>query len=83
MGVVPGAVNGVLWAIIVSALLLSLPISDTISKKTRESKLAGKMAEPVEWLDEKFSPVFDEAVNKTLNKLTVEPGSEKSSRFTF
>lgn len=83
MGVIPGAVNGLLWAIIVSALLLSLPISDTISKKTRESKIAGEMARPVEWLDEKFSPVFDNAVNKTLNKLIVEPGSEKSVVLPF
>jgi uncharacterized protein YkwD len=83
MGVVPGAVNGLLWAIIFAALLLSVPLSDSISAKTRDSKLAGKMADQVEWLDEKFSPVFDEAVNKTMNKLTVEPGSEKSVSLPF
>ncbi|MCW3080356.1 CvpA family protein [Segetibacter sp.] len=82
-GVLPGAVNGVIWATIISALLLSIPFSDGLSAKTRDSLFAGKMADKVEWLDEKFSPIFDQAVNKTINKLTVEPGSEKSVKLPF
>lgn len=83
LGVVPGAVNGIIWATIISALLLSIPFSDSLSEKTRNSLFAEKMADKVEWLDEKLSPVFDEAVNKTINKLTVEPESEKSVSLPF
>lgn len=83
LGVIPGTVNGVIWATIISALLLSIPFSDGLTAKTRNSLFAEKMADKVEWLDEKFSPVFDEAVNKTMNKLTVEPDSEKSVKLPF
>lgn len=83
LGIIPGAVNGIIWATIISALLLSIPFSDGLSAKTRDSFFAEKMADKVEWLDEKFSPVFDKAVNKTMNKLTVEPGSEKSVTLPF
>jgi uncharacterized protein YkwD len=83
MGVIPGFVNGLVWAIVISALLLSVPFSEGLSAKTRDSVLAGKMAEQVEWLDEKFSPVFDEAVNKTMNRLTVDPKSEKTVSLPF
>src|SRR5438128_469761 len=83
LGIIPGAVNGIIWATIISALLLSIPFSDGLSAKTRDSLFAEKMADKVEWLDEKFSPVFDEAVNRTINKLTVEPESEKSVTLPF
>lgn len=83
LGIIPGAVNGIIWATIISALLLSIPLSDALSTKTRDSLFAEKMADKVEWLEEKFSPVFDEAVNKTINKLTVEPESEKSVTLPF
>lgn len=83
LGILPGTINGIIWATIISALLLSIPVSDSLSDKTRNSLFAEKMADKVEWLDEKFSPVFDEAVNKTMNKLTVDPGSEKSVSLPF
>jgi uncharacterized protein YkwD len=83
LGVIPGAINGIIWATIISALLLSIPFSDEISDKIRDSLLAGKMADQVEWVNEKLSPVFDRAVNKTINKLTVEPESDESIALPF
>lgn len=83
MGLVPGAVNGIIWATVVAALLLSIPFSNDVSSKTRDSVLAGRMADKIEWLNDKFSPVFDEAVNKTMNKLTVDPKTEKSVSLPF
>ena len=83
LGILPGAANGIIWATIISALLLSIPFSDGLSAKTRDSLFAEKMADKVEWLDEKFSPVFDQAINKTINKLTVDPASEKSVKLPF
>ncbi len=83
LGVLPGLVNGIINAIVVSALLLALPISENISEKTRESRIAGRLSGPAEWLESKISPVFDEAVRRNMNKLTVEPGSEESVKLPF
>lgn len=66
-GIIPGAINGMVWATILSALLLAIPLSDAITQKARESKISNRLSAYVEWLDEKFAPVFDEAVAKTIN----------------
>ena len=83
LGILPGGVNGLIWATIIAALLLSIPISDSLSAKTRDSVIASKMADQIDWLDDKVSPVFDEAFNKTINKIIVEPTSEKSISLPF
>lgn len=83
MGIIPGGINGIIWGVIISALLLAMPLSEDLSAKTRDSYFAGRMADKADWINDKISPVFDEAVNKTLNKLTVEPKSEKSVTLPF
>lgn len=83
LGIIPGGVNGIIWAIIVSALLLAIPISDSISSQTRKSLIAGRLAENAEWLEHKLSPVFDKAINQSINKLTIKPGSDKSVDLPF
>ena len=83
LGLLPGFINGVINATIVAALLLALPLSDSITSKTRDSAIAGKLANQVEWIDEKFSPIFDEAVNRSMNKLTIHPESGKSVNLPF
>lgn len=83
MGIIPGAINGIINATIVAALLLALPIWDGLSEKAQESRIANKLAYQVEWLDEKLSPIFDEAIRRSMNKLTVEPESEKSVNLNY
>src|SRR5690606_21863312 len=52
-------------------------------KETRDSRIANRLSGYVEWMDEKFSPVFDEAISKTINKVTVDPNSNTSIRLPF
>jgi uncharacterized membrane protein required for colicin V production len=47
LGIIPGAVNGWLYAIIISALLLALPLKDSITNETRNSKLAGAICHTI------------------------------------
>jgi uncharacterized protein YkwD len=83
LGLIPGLVNGVIFAGIVSALLLAFPISDNVAEKTQESKIAPSLAMQVEWLETELSPVFDEAIKKSMNKLTVNPESSKSVNLSY
>lgn len=83
MGIIPGFINGIIYIVIIVAVLISLPILDGLSNQTRNSTIANKASVHIEWLDEKLSPVFDEAVKKTLNKLTVEPGSRETVKLRF
>jgi uncharacterized protein YkwD len=83
LGLLPGAVNGLLYAAIASALLLSLPLFDGLSAKARESAIANELSPHVEWAEAKLAPVFDKAMNHTMNNLTVDPESKKTVTLSF
>ncbi|HKZ65579.1 MAG TPA: CvpA family protein [Chitinophagaceae bacterium] len=83
LGIVPGAINGWIVSIIISALLLALPLRDTINNETRESKWATTLAMQSEWANKKLAPVFDEAVRHTMNSLMVDPRSNKKVPLGF
>jgi len=78
LGMAPGFIRGGIYAVLISALLLSLPLADSISRQTRNSYIASRMAVGAEWLEDKLSPVFDDAIKQTINRLTVDPKSEKT-----
>jgi uncharacterized protein YkwD/uncharacterized membrane protein required for colicin V production len=82
LGMVPGFFNGVAHAVIMAALLLALPISNNISNKTRESRFVVMLSVPAEWIETKLSLVFDE-VERTMNRLTVKPGSDETVLLPF
>src|SRR3989337_664743 len=77
LGIVPGAINGWVVSIIISALLLALPLRDTINNETRESKWATTLAMQSEWANKKLAPVFDEAVRHTMkSRSRNDPGGK-------
>lgn len=82
-GIVPGAINGWIIAIIISALLLALPLKDNINNETRESRWATSLAMQSEWANKKLAPVFDAAIRQTMNSLTVDPASNKKVPLGF
>jgi uncharacterized protein YkwD/uncharacterized membrane protein required for colicin V production len=82
LGMVPGFLNGVAHAVIAAALLLALPISNNISNKTRESRFVVMLSVPAEWIETKLSLVFNE-VERTMNRLTVKPGSDETVILPF
>ncbi|MFN7197563.1 MAG: CvpA family protein [Hylemonella sp.] len=83
LGVLPGTANGLINATIVSMLLLVMPFSDRISTAMRDSVLAQRLNVPAEWIEARLGPIFDPAVEKTLNKLTVRPGSRDTVQLPF
>ena len=83
LGIIPGAINGWVSAIIISALLLALPLRDSITKETRDSQLGVRLAMQSEWVNKKLAPVFDEAVRHTMNSLMVHPSSNEKVPLGF
>jgi len=83
LGTIPGAVNGLINATILSMVLLALPLSDGVTGAVRESELANRFAAPAEWLEAKLGPIFNPAVHRTLNRLTVQPGSRELVKLPF
>lgn len=83
LGIIPGAITGYLYAIILSALFLALPLKDRITEEVRGSKLGVKLAMQSEWANRRLAPVFDEAIRQTINSLTVKPGSAERINLPF
>lgn len=81
-GFAPGLVIGLLYASVVAALLLLLPIAAPITQHTRESTLAQHLTRDLGRFERVFSPVFGEA-SRTINRMLIEPGSTERVSLPF
>jgi uncharacterized protein YkwD/uncharacterized membrane protein required for colicin V production len=83
LGIAPGTVNGLVNATIATLVLLTLPIADGLSDRARDGVLASRLAAPAEWVEARLSPIFDPAVRRTLQAITVPPDSGKTVQLRF
>lgn len=70
-GVVTGVINGLIWSALLAAILLLMPLVK-VSQDTRAARLTESLVSKVSWLEKKLSPIFSEALNKTIHKTTIE-----------
>ena len=77
LGVLPGAVNGLIAAALAAAVLLAVPFDQQWQERARESPLVNRLAVYAQRLESALHPVFAEAVAETLNLLTVQPDSHE------
>jgi len=75
-GVIPGAINGLVAASIIASVLLALPIDGALGAAVRDGTLTNEMAGSTAWVESALRPVFGEAIERTLNLLTIEPEPE-------
>lgn len=83
LGVIPGLINGLLNAALAAVLLLVLPLHDTVTNQARESKTVSFLTPGIEWVQLKLVPVFDKAIQQTMTRLTVEPGSTQTVKLPY
>ncbi|MEC3881675.1 CvpA family protein [Parapedobacter sp. 10938] len=81
-GAIPGLAIGVLYAAITAALLLLLPLSNTVTSYTRDSEVAQRLTSGLERVERPFAPAL-ETVNRSINRMTIPPGSSESVRLPF
>ncbi|RDV13990.1 colicin V production protein [Pontibacter diazotrophicus] len=77
LGLVPGVFSGLVTAVILAALLLAIPLPQSMEATVQNSKLANRFAAHTERIEMALAPVFEDAAQRTLNKLTVQPGSDE------
>lgn len=83
LGVAPGMVNGAMHAIVAAVLLLTLPLGARVGTWSNDSTLASRFAAPAEWVEVRLAPIFNPAVQRTLQALMVEPDSRGSIPLKF
>ena len=83
-GLIPGTVNGIILAAILSALFFAMPLADAVTQGVQESWLAGEFAVVTDKVESTLSPIFAPAIRQTLNRLTtIEPGSDETVQLPF
>jgi uncharacterized protein YkwD len=83
LGIAPGLANGAVHAVVAAVLLLTLPLGARIGNWTQASALAPRLAAPAEWVEVQLAPIFDPLVQRTLQALTVQPGTRASIPLAF
>ena len=83
LGVLPGAANGAIQAAVLAIVLLTVPWLEPVSAAARESEFAGRLSGPAEWAERQLLPIFDPAVRRTMQALTVPVGSHHSVKLPF
>lgn len=82
-GIIPGIINGLIYAALISTLLLLFPFSETLANKIQESRFANHFAEYVEKAENKIAPDFGDAVKRSASKLRIETGSNDFIKLNF
>ncbi|HWB24786.1 MAG TPA: CvpA family protein [Chitinophagaceae bacterium] len=77
LGIIPGAINGLIMAAIIALMLMVLPLTDGFATQAKNSRLANELTNSASWLENNVSPVLDSAIRKTVTGLTVEPGTNE------
>jgi len=70
-------------AAVLSALLLAIPLSESLSARTRDSALVNRLAVYAEQLEGQLRPVFGDAIARSLNLLTIQPDSDERVTLPF
>lgn len=83
LGIIPGAVNGFVFATIIAALLLAIPIKKSVTKETKASQIAMTLSSEAKWANKKLAPVFDEAVRETMLRLKPTQGPHERTELHF
>jgi len=82
-GVFPGAITGLLYAALLSLLLLILPFSERISNETRDSKIVQQLTLGLNKIENRLKPGFKETISRTMQMTTIEEGSKETLKLPF
>lgn len=75
LGLAPGALGGLVAAGVLALLLQTLPLGERASRMARESVAVQVLSQPAQWLETQLTPIFDPAIRRSLQALTVQPES--------
>lgn len=77
-GLLPGFANGLINATVAALLLLTLPLGNRVNDAARDSAIVGRLSGPAEWAEARLAPIFQPAIQRTMQRLTL-PAESKSS----
>jgi uncharacterized protein YkwD len=83
LGMIPGLAGGLISAAILASLLMAAPLPEAARESARQSAVADRLTSYTERLEDQLAPVFNEAIQQTLNRLTIRPESNERVELGF
>ncbi len=83
LGVIPGALSGLVLAAFILSLIIALPFSVFLKHSVSESKMGSVLVSNTQVFSGSLNEIFGGAVNDTLSFLTIEPKSDESVGLNF
>ncbi len=77
LGTLPGLISGLISASVLAALMLAAPLPEALRDSARASVVANSLASYTEVAEDLLGPVFNPAIQQTLNRLTIHPDSNE------
>jgi uncharacterized protein YkwD len=77
LGMVPGLAGGLISAAILASLLMAAPLPEAAHESARQSAFADRLTSYTGRLEDLLAPVFNDAIQQTLNRLTIKPESNE------
>lgn len=82
-GLLPGAADGLINATVAAVLLSVLPLADVLTRASQDSAITARLGTPAGWLEERLGPIFNPAVERAQQALTVAPESHERVELPF
>jgi uncharacterized protein YkwD len=83
LGLLPGAANGLIHAVLLLMVWQALPLSDSLARGARASLFAKTLAPAADWLHERLAAVFEPAWNEAMRRTAVQPGTQEMLALPF
>jgi uncharacterized protein YkwD len=82
-GLIPGFVRGFFYAALFAMLFLFINLWKGLTQETRESYVANRLTQKIEFIDTKIASDISEQVKQSISKLTIEPESDETVYLHF
>ncbi|EKD65447.1 MAG: hypothetical protein ACD_50C00083G0006 [uncultured bacterium] len=83
LGIIPGLLSGFILVAFLLTLVVALPLSGFIKQSIASSKIGNQLVRSTQGFEKDLNGIFGEAVNETLNFLTVAPQSTERIDLNF
>lgn len=83
MGFLPGMINGLIYVLLVTIMLVLFPFGEGIKRSAQQSWIAERASIPAEQMQTTLGPIFDKIAKGSAGSLMIKPGAEKFINLDF
>lgn len=83
LGTIPGSINGVIFAALLSIVISGVPLGNKFSEEAQNSSMVYKLTSRTKWIEEKARPVFSNMLNESGTVITIHPETNKLIKLPY